>query len=143
HKKALKSMNDWIISLSEEELERFIDIATYVIDASMADTTIEFSKSLIKHSKAAIKAAGDVDEDTKKFLSTFTKSYVDIAKDMLMEDVNEKKEAVKELITETKEKIDTAIDKTGQRINDTIDKTGKMISETFDKTEKRIKSKSN
>lgn len=142
HKKALKSMNDWIVSLSEEELERFIDIASYILDASMADTTIEFSKSVIKHTKAAIKAAGDIDDDTKAFLSTFTKSYVDIAKDMIMEDVNEKKEAVRELLTETKEKIDTAIDKTEQRINDTIDKTGEMISETFDKTKKKIKSKS-
>ena len=90
HKRLIATVNEWILSKDEEQLERFVYYLNLLLESSDADTTIDFSKSLIKHSSQVIKAAKGLDDDTKDFLSKFVKSYVEIATEMIKEEVKEK-----------------------------------------------------
>jgi len=90
HKRLIATVNEWILSKDEATLEKFVYYLNQLLDSSDADTTIDFSKALIKHSTQVIKAAKGLDEETRDFLSQFMKSYVEIAKDMIKEEVKEK-----------------------------------------------------
>lgn len=81
HRASIAILNNWILSHSEAELERFNDFLDGMLEASDAKTTTEFSKEMIKNSVSVIKAAGDIDDDTKHFLSLFVKSYFELAKE--------------------------------------------------------------
>ena len=90
HKRLIATVNEWILSKDEEQLEKFVYYLNLLLESSDADTTIDFSKSFIKHSTQVLKAAKGLDDDTKEFLNMFLKSYVEIATDMIKEEVKEK-----------------------------------------------------
>lgn len=84
HKKSLEIMNTWILSLDDEHLERFVKFACEILGSSEATTTTEFKKNFIKNSASMIKAASGADEETKKFLTMFAKSYFEMAWSMIV-----------------------------------------------------------
>ena len=90
HKRLIATVNEWILSKDEEQLERFVFYLNKLLESSDADNTIDFSKEFIKNSTKVIKAAKGLDEDTKDFLSKFLRSYFEIAKDMIKEEVKER-----------------------------------------------------
>ncbi|MBR5762592.1 MAG: DUF2974 domain-containing protein [Lachnospiraceae bacterium] len=90
HKRLIATVNEWILSKDEEQLERFVFYLNKLLESSDADNTIDFSKELIRNSKQVIRAAKGLDDDTKEFLSAFLRSYVEIAKGMIKEEVKER-----------------------------------------------------
>ena len=90
HKRLIATVNEWILSKDREQLEKFVYYLNLLLESSDAETTIDFSKNLIKNSSQVIKTAKELDDDTKDFLSEFMKSYVKIAKSMIKEEVKEK-----------------------------------------------------
>ena len=92
HELLVKSLNDWILSQSEEKLERFTDFLDHMLESTEADTTVEFTNDVYHHMLLAIKAATEIDDDTKEFLNLFLKSYFDIVKDAISDDVKQKVE---------------------------------------------------
>lgn len=91
----IKTFNEWLFSLGEEELERFICLFEEVLKATEADTTLELSKETIKCASNVIAKAKNVDDSTKEFLSSIMKSYFSMAKDIVKNDVKEKLESDK------------------------------------------------
>lgn len=92
HKVLIESINQWILSKDEENLERFVALLSEMIDSSEANTTTEFSKDFIKNATAVAKATGELNDETKSFLIDFVKSYFIIAGDLLKEEVKDRTE---------------------------------------------------
>lgn len=87
HKKLVESVNEWILDKDENQLERFVKILNTLLDSPEANTTSEYMKDFLKNTTRVIKTAADIDEDTKKFISSFVKSYFEILMDMIKEEV--------------------------------------------------------
>lgn len=131
HLLAMRSMNEWILSLDDEGLENFVGFLCWLLDATEATTTEEFKANVALHTKALLKAGQNFDDATKEMISNFSKSYFELAGGLLKEEVQEKydefvkgmderyeavrlefmekTEEAKEMLEETKEKIEKTI----------------------------------
>lgn len=87
HRVLLSSINEWMLSLSMEELERFVDYCQFALGSAGAETTLEFSKEKLKYLTTVIKNSKDVDENTKKFLQGVIKAFLDIAYEKVKDEV--------------------------------------------------------
>lgn len=79
------SMNEWILSLSEEEAHAFIDTLYEVISASEASNIFEFGADWKKSLQNIIEAAKGVDETTKKAIQKILRSFFEITVEKLVE----------------------------------------------------------
>lgn len=109
HKLLLKSLNEWILSLNELGLERFVLLLNDILDSTEADTTVEFSENVLKHAVPAIKTAKDVDDETKEFFFGFVRSYLEMASEMVTEEAKSKME---ETVSEVKERLNEMLEET-------------------------------
>jgi len=73
-----ESINDWVLSLNEEQMRAFIDTLYQVVSASEAEDLITFAADIKKSMQAVMGAMKEVDEDTKKTIKEVIKSLVDI-----------------------------------------------------------------
>lgn len=72
------SLNEWILSLSDEEKHIFIDTLYDVISASEASNIFEFGADIKKSLQHVFEAAKEVDEPTRKAIMKIMKSLVEI-----------------------------------------------------------------
>lgn len=79
------SMNEWILSLSEEEAHAFIDTLYEVISASEATNVFEFGADWKKSLQNVIEAAKEIDETTKKAIQKIFRSFFEITMEKLVE----------------------------------------------------------
>lgn len=89
HKKLTESVNEWILDKDENQLERFVKLLNSLMDSPDANTTREYMKGFLRNTTKVIKAATDIDEDTKKFAASFVKSYFEILMDMIKEEMSD------------------------------------------------------
>lgn len=68
------ALNEWILSLSEEEIHLFIDTLYDVISASKASDVFEFGADLKKSLQNVALAAREVDDSTRKTLQRMIRS---------------------------------------------------------------------
>lgn len=61
-----KAINDWAVSMTNDEKHRMVDALFSIYLASGCKTNYELSKNLLPASKGIIKAFNDMDKDTKK-----------------------------------------------------------------------------
>lgn len=73
------TLNEWILSLNEEQLKTFVDTLYQVITASQADNLIDFTQDWKKSMNGIIAALKEVDEDTATMLKQVVKSLFEIA----------------------------------------------------------------
>lgn len=62
------AMNEWIMSLSEEQLERFVEDLFDLIKAAKVEDLVEFDQDRKKHVKALLEAYKEMDAEEKKFM---------------------------------------------------------------------------
>lgn len=74
-------VNEWILSLSQAELQSFIDTLYSVVSASEAQDTITFSADFKKNLQAVREAAKEIDYDTKKRIDKIIKSLFDMVRE--------------------------------------------------------------
>lgn len=72
------ALNEWILSLSEEEIHLFIDTLYEVISASEAFDVFEFGADLKKSLQNVASAAKEVDESTRKTLQKMIRSLFEM-----------------------------------------------------------------
>ncbi len=77
-KVADKALNEWILSLSDEEIGTFIDTVYDVLTASDAKNVFDIRNDLRESISGAKAYLADLDEDTKKALQKIVKSFIDI-----------------------------------------------------------------
>ena len=74
------TLNEWILSLNEEQLHTFVDTLYQVITASNADNLIDFTAEWKKSMNGVITALKEVDQETRDILIQMVKSLFEIAK---------------------------------------------------------------
>lgn len=77
------ALNEWILSLSEEELHAFIDTLYDIISASEAKNLFQFGADLKKSIQNMMEASKGVDEDTRKAIHKILRSLFEIAGEKL------------------------------------------------------------
>ncbi len=85
------SMNEWILSLSEEEIHTFVDTLYEVISASEASDVFEFGSDWKKCLQNVYEAAKGVDEVTRKAIQKIFRSLFEITVEKLVEKKETKK----------------------------------------------------
>ncbi len=73
------TLNEWILSLDEQQLSTFVDTLYQVITASQTDNLIDFTAEWKKSMNGIIAALKEVDDETKAALKKMVKSLFDIA----------------------------------------------------------------
>ncbi len=81
------TLNEWILSLDEEQLRTFVDTLFQVISASQADNLIDFTADWKRSMNGIVGALKEVDEQTAGILKKVVRALFDIA------GANRKKEA--------------------------------------------------
>ena len=81
------TLNEWILSLDEQQLRIFVDTLFQGISASKADNLIDFTAEWRRSMNGIVAALKDIDEETAGILKKIVKSLFVIAS------TNRKKEA--------------------------------------------------
>lgn len=81
------TLNEWILSLDEQQLRTFVDTLFQVISASEADNLIDFTAEWRRSMNGIVGALKGIDEDTALILKKTVKRLFEIA------GTNRKKEA--------------------------------------------------
>lgn len=84
------AMNEWILSLSEEEIHAFVDTLYEIVSASEASNVFEFGADIKKSLQNVFEAAREVDETTKKAIQKILRSLTEIMKESLKENIEMK-----------------------------------------------------
>lgn len=92
------TLNEWILSLDEEQLKTFVDTLFQVISASQADNLIDFTAEWKRSMNGIVSALKEVDEETVDVLKKVIKALFDIAGENMKKDVVSRKEATLSLI---------------------------------------------
>lgn len=72
------AINEWILSLNEDQLRLFVDTLYQVISASQAENLIEFTADWKKSMNGIISALKEVDEQTRRILKEIVRSLFEI-----------------------------------------------------------------
>lgn len=97
------TLNEWILSLNQQQLQTFVDTLYQVISASEAQDLIEFTADWKKSMNHVIRALKEVDGQTAHMLKDMIKSLFDIAAMQMKEGFHRKEGfSFKKLLTEKK-----------------------------------------
>ena len=78
-KRMNNTINEWILSLNEQQLRTFVDTLYQVISASQAEDLIEFTSNWKRSMNRVIAALKEVDEQTARILREIVRSLFEIA----------------------------------------------------------------
>lgn len=90
------TLNQWILSLNEQQLRVFVDTLYQVISASQADNLIEFTADWKKSMNGMLAAIKEVDEETMGMLKEILKALFEIAGAQMRQEVTKNVQAGKE-----------------------------------------------
>ncbi len=90
------ALNEWILSLEEQQLRTFVDTLYQVISASQAENLIEFTADWKKSMNAVMAALKEVDEETTDILREIGVALFDIMKLRMKRSVLIKRKAKEE-----------------------------------------------
>ena len=90
------TLNQWILSLNEQQLRVFVDTLYQVISASQADNLIEFTSDWKKSMNGMLSAIKEVDEETMGMLKEILKALFEIAGAQMRLEVTKNVQAGKE-----------------------------------------------
>jgi len=74
------TLNEWILSLNEQQLRVFVDALYRIISASQADNLIDFMADWKKSMNGMVSALKETDEDTAKMIRETIKALFEIMK---------------------------------------------------------------
>lgn len=77
------TINEWILSMNEEQVRTFVDTLYQVISASEAVTLLDFTADWKKSLMGVLTAAKEVDEKTKEVIREIVKSLFSMAKERM------------------------------------------------------------
>lgn len=88
------AMNEWIMSLSEEELHSFIDTFYHVISASEAKDVFQLGANWRKSMQSMGEALREIDEETGKAIRKMIRALFETARDMARAEITERGQEV-------------------------------------------------
>ncbi len=93
------TLNQWILSLDEQQLRTFVDTLYQVITASRADSLIEFTSEWKRSVNGMLAAMKEVDDETMKMLKEVVKALFEIAGEQMRREVTKNLEESREKLT--------------------------------------------
>lgn len=81
------AMNEWILSLSQEQLTLFVDTLFQIIEASEADNLIEMAAEWKKSAVGVLNAIKEIDEDTRRALKKIIRRLFQITSHRMKETI--------------------------------------------------------
>ncbi len=100
-----EALNDWILSLSQEQLQIFVDTLYEVISASGASDVFQFGGDLKGCITRSYEALKDLDEDTRKAVHSILHALYEIAGEKFHEEFNEKWEELQQKVAKSTRKM--------------------------------------
>lgn len=94
HKVFIKSLNSWIFSLSDENMDRFVKMLENLLGASDAKTTIELSKNPLKYAGSFFKAITEIDDSQGEFLKELAKNFMQGTLDIVKKEIKKGKKTL-------------------------------------------------
>ena len=94
------TLNQWILSLDEQQLRTFVDTLFQVISASDVDNLIDFTAEWRKSMNGIISAMKELDGQTSEMLKNMIKSLFEMAGSNMKKEVVSKTEATLSLISQ-------------------------------------------
>lgn len=85
-----QAINEWLLSLSEEELKGFISAFFSILEASQAKDLIEITSDKKKSMLGMAEAMKELKPETKKMMVEILKHLFEIAGNNALQDINEK-----------------------------------------------------
>lgn len=73
-----EALNEWILSLPQEQLTLFVDTLFQVIEASEADNLIDMASEWKKSATGVLNAVKEIDDDTRKMLKKIVRRLFEI-----------------------------------------------------------------
>lgn len=99
------ALNEWILSLSEEETHAFVDTLYDIVSASEARNLFEFGADLKKSMQNMMEALKELDDTTKKVIQKILRSLFDITTEKAVKEFQEiSKERQMEIAEKKKDK---------------------------------------
>lgn len=86
------TLNEWILSLEEEQIHSLVDTIYEMVSASEADTLIDFGSDWKKNTKAVVSAFKTLDDETVKMIKKIMSSLFEIWRERTKEEIQEKAE---------------------------------------------------
>ena len=86
-----EALNEWILSLNEEQVRTFVDTLYQVISASQADDLIAFTADWKKSMNGVVTALKEVDAQTAEMLRGIIRSLFEIARIKVKEELTSSK----------------------------------------------------
>lgn len=86
------ALNQWILSLTEDEIHAFVDTLYEVISASQASDVFEFGADWKKSLSGVLEAARGIDDDTRKAIHKIVRSLFEITGQRAVLELAEKQE---------------------------------------------------
>ncbi len=107
HKFMNDTMNEWILSLDETQLQTFIDTLYQVISASEKDNLIDFSSDWMSSLNNVLAALKEVDKQTTDIIKEIFKAYFAVTQLRLKDELARGQEKLKRSIKRKKENSET------------------------------------
>lgn len=95
-----ETLNDWILSLNQEEMHIFVDTLYDVLKASEADDLMEFTANWKRSIQGIMAAVKNVDADALKVMNDIMKALFDMLTQHMKEERQNKKETRRSKIDE-------------------------------------------
>lgn len=89
------ALNEWILSLTEEEIHAFVDTLYEVVSASEASNVFEFGADWKKCLQNVFEAAKGIDETTRKMISKIIWAFFEISGEKAAAEFKEKRKGLK------------------------------------------------
>ncbi len=89
------ALNDWILSLNQEQMRIFVDTLYRVVTASQADNLIDFTANWKKSIQGVLQAAKNVDSETMKIINQIMKALFEMISQHAREELQTKAELQK------------------------------------------------
>lgn len=85
------TLNDWILSLNQEQMHIFVDTLYDVVKASEADNLIDFTANWKKSIQGIMSAIKNVDANTTKIMNDIMKALFEILSQHTKEEIQGRK----------------------------------------------------
>lgn len=82
-----RTINEWILSLSEEQIRAFIEVLFTVLEASDTDNLIDFTADLKKSMSGVLAAIKEIDEESRKVIGDIIRALFEMASERMKQEI--------------------------------------------------------
>jgi len=82
-----RTINEWILSLTEEQIHAFIEVLFSVLEASDTDNLIDFTADLKKSMSGVLAAIKEIDEESRQVIGDIIRALFEMASERMKQEI--------------------------------------------------------